>query len=252
MVDDTALVSGSSRVDSGGMEPVVDARVECSDIDRDGVCDEDDRCEGFDDSLDRDGDAVPDFCDQCPDDPLKSEMGQCGCGVEDQDVDGDELADCRDACPIDGPSVAPTFGGVVTEEAMQILASQWMVVPGEGASIPSNPVPTVVASERLRLRVSYQVTGAPCLSCVKQGEVGIEGESQILGCVFDRVAAIDFRGVKDLDFVAPAVPGAYFIVANYGERLLCGGLPGTPDLNTWYEGAPAPGTQRIAAFCVRP
>ena len=185
------------------MEPVVDARVECSDIDRDGVCDEDDRCEGFDDSLDRDGDAVPDFCDQCPDDPLKSEMGQCGCGVEDQDVDGDELADCRDACPIDGPSVAPTFGGVVTEEAMQILASQWMVVPGEGASIPSNPVPTVVASERLRLRVSYQVTGAPCLSCVKQGEVGIE---EVDSRCFDRVAAIDFRGVKDLDFVAPAVP----------------------------------------------
>ena len=37
--------------------------------------------------------------DACPDDPDKTEPGQCGCGVADTDRDGDGTADCKDNCP---------------------------------------------------------------------------------------------------------------------------------------------------------
>ena len=39
--------------------------------------------------------------DQCPDDPNKTEPGQCGCGVPDVDADGDGIPDCNDQCPND-------------------------------------------------------------------------------------------------------------------------------------------------------
>lgn len=39
--------------------------------------------------------------DQCPDDPNKTEPGQCGCGVADTDSDDDGIADCNDGCPSD-------------------------------------------------------------------------------------------------------------------------------------------------------
>ena len=39
--------------------------------------------------------------DRCPDDPLKTEEGICGCGVPDIDTDGDGVADCFDECPYD-------------------------------------------------------------------------------------------------------------------------------------------------------
>jgi hypothetical protein len=39
--------------------------------------------------------------DCCPDDLLKTQPGQCGCGVADSDFDGDGIADCNDLCPLD-------------------------------------------------------------------------------------------------------------------------------------------------------
>lgn len=54
---------------------------------------------------DGDGDGLPDDCDGCPTDPLKSSPGSCGCGVLDQDADGDGLADCVDG-DLDGDGVA--------------------------------------------------------------------------------------------------------------------------------------------------
>lgn len=40
---------------------------ECSDSDNDGVCDEYDECEGYDDNIDNDGDGIPDGCDETDD-----------------------------------------------------------------------------------------------------------------------------------------------------------------------------------------
>ena len=45
--------------------------------------------------------------DGCPNDPLKTAPGACGCGVADTDTDGDGTADCNDGCPTDPAKTAP-------------------------------------------------------------------------------------------------------------------------------------------------
>jgi hypothetical protein len=45
--------------------------------------------------------------DLCPDDPDKTDPGQCGCGIPDTDSDGDGVADCRDLCPLDPDKTEP-------------------------------------------------------------------------------------------------------------------------------------------------
>jgi hypothetical protein len=42
--------------------------------------------------------ATPLVVDNCPDDPLKTEPGICGCGVPDNDTDSDAIPDCADNC----------------------------------------------------------------------------------------------------------------------------------------------------------
>lgn len=51
--------------------------------------------------VDSDLDGAYDCQETCVDDPLKTEPGQCGCGIADIDTDGDGVADCNDACPLD-------------------------------------------------------------------------------------------------------------------------------------------------------
>jgi hypothetical protein len=58
-------------------------------------------------AIDTDGDGTPDCHDGCPEDPAKTEPGQCGCGVPDTDSDGDGTANCHDGCPEDPLKVAP-------------------------------------------------------------------------------------------------------------------------------------------------
>ena len=50
--------------------------------------------------MDSDGDGTADCNDDCPNDPLKTAPGICGCGTPDTDSDGDGLADCIDPCPL--------------------------------------------------------------------------------------------------------------------------------------------------------
>lgn len=52
-------------------------------------------------TADADGDGVVDAQDGCPDDPAKTDEGECGCGVVDVDTDGDGAFDCQDAYPDD-------------------------------------------------------------------------------------------------------------------------------------------------------
>jgi acetyl esterase/lipase len=60
---------------------------------------------------DSDDDGVPDACDGCPNDPLKTEPGACGCGTPDTDSDGDATPDCIDGCPNDPDKIDPGVCG---------------------------------------------------------------------------------------------------------------------------------------------
>jgi len=74
----------------------------CSDADGDSICNGLDRCEGFDDAFDTDGDGTPDGCDPCPSDSVDDSDGDGVCesddlcpGEDDRlDTDGDTVPDC--------------------------------------------------------------------------------------------------------------------------------------------------------------
>lgn len=105
----------------------VDAQGCPADADGDGLFDGCDQCPGEDDLADGDGDGIPDCLDPCPsgidtdgdgvqdcqdgcpDDPLKFQLGVCGCGVVDSDTDGDGVLDCLtlDLCPNDPEKSQP-------------------------------------------------------------------------------------------------------------------------------------------------
>ncbi len=61
--------------------------------------------------IDSDNDGTPDCTDGCPNDPNKTDPGQCGCGVADTDSDNDGTADCNDGCPNDPLKTAPGVCG---------------------------------------------------------------------------------------------------------------------------------------------
>ena len=60
---------------------------------------------------DADSDGLINACDGCPNDPAKTEPGQCGCGVADTDTDSDGTADCNDGCPTDPAKTEPGICG---------------------------------------------------------------------------------------------------------------------------------------------
>lgn len=59
-----------------------------NDSDNDGIGDDCDNCEGYDDNIDLDQDNIPDGCDECPND-------------SDNDLDGDQICGDVDDCPND-------------------------------------------------------------------------------------------------------------------------------------------------------
>ena len=55
--------------------------------------------------------------DRCPDDPLKTEPGICGCGTPDTDSDMDNTADCVDGCPTDPKKAQPGVCGCNADDS---------------------------------------------------------------------------------------------------------------------------------------
>ncbi len=68
------------------------------------------------DQTDSDTDGTLDCADGCPNDPNKTEPGDCGCGTPDDDSDGDGTGDCIDGCPNDPNKTAPGICGCGTPD----------------------------------------------------------------------------------------------------------------------------------------
>ncbi|MFK7960957.1 MAG: hypothetical protein AB8G96_10575, partial [Phycisphaerales bacterium] len=106
---------GAPDIDTDG-----DGVADCGDCNNNGIADDADIAAGTSEDcngdgvpdecqtlIDSDGDGTPDCADGCPNDPNKSEPGDCGCGTPDTDSDGDGTPDCLDGCPNDPNKVAP-------------------------------------------------------------------------------------------------------------------------------------------------
>jgi len=52
-----------------------------------------------------------DVCDLCPSNDAKTVPGVCGCAVADVDTDGDGFLDCKDDCPMDFRKTSPGVCG---------------------------------------------------------------------------------------------------------------------------------------------
>lgn len=65
---------------------------------------------------DTDADGTVDCADDCPNDPNKTEVGLCGCGLADTDSDSDGTPDCADQCPNDADKIAPGECGCGTPD----------------------------------------------------------------------------------------------------------------------------------------
>ncbi|MBN1491830.1 MAG: VCBS repeat-containing protein [Phycisphaerae bacterium] len=95
---------------------------------------------------DDDGDGVTNDADGCPQDPLKTEPGPCGCGVTETDSDGDGTPDCLDGCPHDGTTTDPCGFPADTDDSNHLSINE---ATGYGAawragsvwSRPPNPIP---------------------------------------------------------------------------------------------------------------
>jgi len=61
--------------------------------------------------IDSDNDGTSDCTDACPNDPNKTEVGFCGCGLLDTDTDNDGTPDCADNCPTDPNKTQPGLCG---------------------------------------------------------------------------------------------------------------------------------------------
>jgi hypothetical protein len=105
--DGSCIYPGNCEACSGetdGSGVVID-----DDSDNDGICNDADTCDGFDDNIDGDSDGLADGCDDCPNDfdNDSDEDGGCGdvdlCDGFDDNIDGDSdgLADGCDDCPND-------------------------------------------------------------------------------------------------------------------------------------------------------
>ncbi len=100
--DNCPMVPNANQADADG-DAIGDACDTCTDTDGDGFSDP-----GFPAST------CP--LDLCPNDPLKSAPGACGCGVPDTDTDGDGTPNCNDGCPNDPLKIAPGTCGCGTPD----------------------------------------------------------------------------------------------------------------------------------------
>ncbi len=105
-----------------------------SDLDSDGVFDQQDNCPSTpnSDQANVDGDSVGDACDGCPDDPDRTAPGQCGCGLAETDTDGDTVANCIDNCPsLANADQADSNGNSIGDACEQESERMLLVPAGE-------------------------------------------------------------------------------------------------------------------------
>jgi hypothetical protein len=162
---------------------------------------------------DSDGDGTPNCTDGCPSDPLKTSPGACGCGVADVDSDGDGTPNCLDGCPSDPLKTAPGICGCGATDADS---------DGDGVADCLDGCPT----DPLKTEAGICGCGVP--------DEDADGDGA-LDCV-DLCPSDPFKtapgecgcGVPDDDSDADGVPDCNDACPGYPDTVDCN-LNGTPD-----------------------
>ena len=81
--------------------------------------------------------------DACPNDPVKTIPGVCGCGVPDTDSDGDGMADCWEEDYGLNPSVDDANGDLDGDGFTNIIEYNRHTDPTDPNSYPSKPMPWI-------------------------------------------------------------------------------------------------------------
>lgn len=139
---------------------------------------------------DSDGDGRPDCNDSCPTDQGKFTPGQCGCGVADVDGDGDGRPDCQDGCPDDRNKVEPLECGCGVQEGTCGGGGAGDMNPGLSRAYYSgawNAVPDFDAMPAVRVDVANAVELGP-----------YDGDEQF-GLAFRGSILIDAAGSYDFE-----------------------------------------------------
>jgi hypothetical protein len=203
-IDDPVLL------DAAGDAPV-DA-VTCADQDHDGACDPVDRCPGFDDRLDADGDGIPDGCDDWP------------CGA-------------RPVAP--SPTVA---ADVLTGGKHATVTLRDTTVEGQALFVAAPGAP-------MKLATSYTIVDCICPNCIDQIEVGLAPGTRA-GCIFDAkpgstpTCATGSSATTTFALAAPTTPGLYEVRFNLGQAYTC-------DAHADWWNQPPTALATVALVCVR-
>ena len=138
-----------------------------ADVDFDGIGDGEDNCPIVPngDQADADEDGTGDVCDDCPTDPLKTEPGLCGCGLEDLDEDGDGVADCLDGA-FDVPQDFATL-----EEAVAAAPADAIINVSAGVHVITSEIDII--SRRLTIRGAVGLAGTAATILDAGGATGI-------------------------------------------------------------------------------
>ena len=136
--------------------------------------------------------------DLCPNDPNKTDPGQCGCGQPDTDSDGDGVADCIDQCPgepdadSDGDGVADCIdqcpGGPDTDSDGDGALDCDDVCPGFDDTVDcnGNGVPDACDVEGGPFVDEHKLTASDAAGGDSFGtDVSVHGDTIVVGAPYD-------------------------------------------------------------------
>ena len=122
---------------------------------------------------DTDGDGACDVEDGCPNDPLKTIAGACGCGIADTDTDGDGIADCNDTCPSQAGQVGSACDADPGAGFMEgSLNSTCICVP---SSTCTENLTMEVRADALSSEVSWEILAQGTNEVVCQMSIPVDG-----------------------------------------------------------------------------
>ena len=211
------LDSGTTGTDSAGQAidaSTVSDATSCADSDGDTICNAVDKCPGFDDRLDADGDTIPDGCDTWP----------CG------------------ATPVMPSST-------VTQD--EVAGGSHRITSLTGTKLGGSVLRVVAPGASVSVTTTYSITDCISPGAIDQIEVGLVTGTRE-ACIYDANpqgngagnCGVQTTGSPTMTFTAPTTPGRYDFRFRIGQDYACA------DHTGWWTNVPPGPATTVAILCV--